>query len=274
MIVGGSVRERWQVHSPTCATPVDRPEVQILDGMMPGMGGIEGCQKLSESNERPYAYVLLRTGRSRKEDLLAGLESGADDYLAKPFDAQELRARLHVGQRILDLQDKRIAAGEELSVPRHARAPDGRGKSRRDSGYFRAQTLAAGARRWVFRDRPRGSRPLQICERQLRALGGRRCVTRNDPADDAIGASLRYGGRYGGQKFLIVAPSSDALGAQGLYERIRRAIAEQAIAPDSVAIAITVSFGVAASSEARPLDPQEMLKLADDALRNFASVER
>jgi diguanylate cyclase (GGDEF)-like protein len=81
-------------------------------------------------------------------------------------------------------------------------------------------------------------------------------------------------GRYGGQKFLIVAPSSDALGAQGLYERIRRAIAEQAIALDSVAIAITASFGVAASSEARPLDPQEMLKLADDALRNFASVER
>ena len=194
MIVGGSVRERWQVHSPTCATPVDRPEVQILDWMMPGMGGIEGCQKLSESNERPYAYVLLLTGRSRKEDLLAGLESGADDYWTKPFDAQELRARLHVGQRILDLQDKRIAAGEELSVPRHARAPDGRGKSRRDSGYFRAQTLAAGARRWVFRDRPRGSRPLQICERQLRALGGRRCVTRNDPADDAIGASLPYGG--------------------------------------------------------------------------------
>ena len=78
------------------------------------MEGTQVCQKLRESKERPYVYVLLLTGRSQKEDLLAGLESGADDYLTKPFDAQELRARLHVGQRILDLQDKLIAAGEEL----------------------------------------------------------------------------------------------------------------------------------------------------------------
>ena len=81
------------------------------------MEGIQVRQKLSESKERPYLYGLLLTGRSQKEDLLAGLGSGADDYLTKQFDAQELRARLHVGQRILGLQDKLIAA----AVPRHAR---------------------------------------------------------------------------------------------------------------------------------------------------------
>ncbi len=63
-----------------------------------------------------------------------------------------------------------------------------------------------------------------------------------------------------------VVPTSDAMGALGLSERIRRAIAEQPIAADSVPIAITASFGVAASTEAQPLDPQEMLRLADDAL--------
>ena len=93
---------------------MDAPRLAVLDWMMPGMEGIQICQKLRECKERPYVYVLLLTGRSQKEDLLAGLESGADDYLTKPFDAQELRARLHVGQRVLDLQDKLIAAGEEL----------------------------------------------------------------------------------------------------------------------------------------------------------------
>src|SRR5277367_4234249 len=93
---------------------LDAPRLAILDWMMPGMEGVQVCQKLRESADRRYVYVLLLTARTQKEDLLQGLESGADDYLTKPLDSQELRARLHVGQRILDLQDKLIAAGEEL----------------------------------------------------------------------------------------------------------------------------------------------------------------
>src|ERR1700678_4434555 len=93
---------------------LDAPRLAILDWMMPGMEGVQVCQKLRESADRKYVYVLLLTARTQKEDLLQGLESGADDYLTKPFDSQELRARLHVGQRILDLQDQLIAAGEEL----------------------------------------------------------------------------------------------------------------------------------------------------------------
>jgi len=82
---------------------LDAPRLAILDWMMPGMEGVQVCQKLRETADRKYVYVLLLTARTQKEDLLQGLESGADDYLTKPFDAQELRARLHVGQRILDL---------------------------------------------------------------------------------------------------------------------------------------------------------------------------
>src|ERR1700690_956317 len=85
---------------------LDAPRLAILDWMMPGMEGVQVCQKLRESADRKYVYVLLLTARTQKEDLLQGLESGADDYLTKPFDSQELRARLHVGQRILDLEDE------------------------------------------------------------------------------------------------------------------------------------------------------------------------
>src|ERR1700734_2240997 len=94
---------------------MDAPRLALLDWMMPGMEGVQVCRKLREFKDRPYVYVLLLTARTQKEDLLQGLESGADDYLTKPFDSQELRARLRVGQRILDLQNGLIAAREESS---------------------------------------------------------------------------------------------------------------------------------------------------------------
>lgn len=91
------------------------PRLAILDWMMPGMEGTEVCRQLREqAGERPYIYVLLLTARTDREDLLAGLQSGADDYIRKPFDPAELDARLRTGQRILDLQDKLIAARNEL----------------------------------------------------------------------------------------------------------------------------------------------------------------
>ncbi|MGH9561550.1 MAG: response regulator, partial [Terracidiphilus sp.] len=90
------------------------PQLAVLDWMMPGLEGPEVCRKVRELADRPYTYILLLTARGQKDDLLRGLESGADDYLTKPFDSQELRARLRVGERILDLQRNLIAAREEL----------------------------------------------------------------------------------------------------------------------------------------------------------------
>src|SRR5580704_15322550 len=81
----------------------DSPRLAVLDWMMPGMQGGEICQLIRKRVDRPYTYVLLLTSRSERQDLLDGLKLGADDYLTKPFDAQELQARLRVGERILDL---------------------------------------------------------------------------------------------------------------------------------------------------------------------------
>ncbi len=92
----------------------DAPPLALLDWMMPGIAGPQICARVREHPDQPYVYILLLTARSQKDDLLRGLEAGADDYLTKPFDAQELRARLRVGQRILDLQNGLIAAREEL----------------------------------------------------------------------------------------------------------------------------------------------------------------
>jgi phosphoserine phosphatase RsbU/P len=79
------------------------PELVIADWMMPGIDGIELCRRIRAVSPPSTVYVILLTARTSRQDLVAGLEAGADDYLTKPFDPDELRARIHVGQRTLGL---------------------------------------------------------------------------------------------------------------------------------------------------------------------------
>ena len=79
------------------------PVVAIVDWMMPGMDGLQVCKRVRET-QKPV-YIILLTVRAAKENLVEALESGADDYLVKPFDKNELHARIHVGMRIINLQD-------------------------------------------------------------------------------------------------------------------------------------------------------------------------
>ena len=79
------------------------PALAIVDWMMPGLDGIELCRRIRATPLRSPLYVILLTTRSSRQDLVAGLEAGADDYLTKPFERDELRARIHVGKRTLGL---------------------------------------------------------------------------------------------------------------------------------------------------------------------------
>lgn len=85
---------------------VGAPRVALLDWLMPGLNGLEVCREIRRHSEHPYIYMILLTSRTSKEDIVKGLEAGADDYLTKPFDLEELKARLRCGQRILKLEDK------------------------------------------------------------------------------------------------------------------------------------------------------------------------
>src|SRR5580698_1982578 len=90
------------------------PALAILDWMMPGMTGLEVCRRIRQRAREPYIYILLLTSKSQKEDLIEGMDAGADDYLTKPFDQHELQVRLRAGIRILELQAQLMAAREEL----------------------------------------------------------------------------------------------------------------------------------------------------------------
>ncbi len=99
VIVARDGAEAWQALQ--CP---DAPRLAILDWIMPGMDGLEICKKVRSQNAKGYVYLILLTAKDQREDLLKGLEAGADDYVTKPFNAAELRARLQVGERIITLE--------------------------------------------------------------------------------------------------------------------------------------------------------------------------
>ena len=92
----------------------DAPRIAILDWMMPGLSGPEVCKRVRALKTDRYTYILLVTSRSHREDLIEGMEAGADDYITKPFDQNELKVRLGPGRRIVELQDLLISAQDAL----------------------------------------------------------------------------------------------------------------------------------------------------------------
>src|SRR5262249_3799408 len=109
VVVTADGNEAWQLLSAE-----HPPTFLILDWMMPGMDGSDICKRLRLRPNAPPTYVILLTARNRKEDIVAGLEAGADDYVIKPFDREELRARVQVGQRVLRLQETLAQRVREL----------------------------------------------------------------------------------------------------------------------------------------------------------------
>lgn len=94
----------------------DAPSLAILDWMMPGLDGSQVCARARESVGERLLYMILLTAKGRKEDIVQGLTAGADDYVIKPFDRAELKARINAGERILRLQAELAARVKELEL--------------------------------------------------------------------------------------------------------------------------------------------------------------
>lgn len=99
-----------------CIQAEPAPSLVIVDWEMPGLDGPELCRRIRNTMRRAHLYVLLLTARGGREDVVTGLEAGADDYLVKPVDLNELRARLHVGFRVVSLQDRLAEKVKELEL--------------------------------------------------------------------------------------------------------------------------------------------------------------
>jgi two-component system cell cycle response regulator len=242
------------------------PNVAILDWMMPGMNGLELCQKIRTKMDCPYVYIVLLTGKTNQEDLIAGLDSGADDYLTKPFHLGELEARLRAGKRIVDLQNELISARETLRI-----------QAMQDS---LTQILNHGAiLDALLSEINRSHREYQSLSLIMADLDGFKKV--NDSYGHVMGDQVLIEvarrmrnclrsydsiGRYGGEEFLIVLPNSDDSQALRLAERIRLAVSSEPFRFHNVELTVTVSQGVTTWNEPFPIPVEQLIQAADRGL--------
>ncbi|HEX4487401.1 MAG TPA: diguanylate cyclase [Terriglobales bacterium] len=244
------------------------PQMAILDWMMPGIDGVEICRRIRHQGEGPYRYTLLLTAKDNKQDIVTGLEAGADDYLTKPFDVDELRARVRSGKRILELQDELLCAHQALQYEaahdpltglwnrgailnllrgesdRHQRTGSPLGVMMMDLDHFKQINDTFG--------HLAGDRVLQEVSRRLK---------------DSL-RSYDFVGRYGGEEFLILVPGCGPEDLAASAERLRATASDPVIETLAGPVRSTLSIGIVSASAtlSDPSEYESLLRTSDAAL--------
>jgi len=254
--------EAWQILSQP-----EAPKLVLLDWVMPDMDGIELCRRIRKVGATSqYVYVILLTGKEGRQNMLEAMEAGADDYLVKPFDESELKARLTVGKRILNLQEELVAARESM---RHAATHDSlTGLLNRGEVFSLLERELERAKR----DRQKVSVILADID-HFKSVNDTHGHLFGDEALREIAQRMQSKlrvydgvGRYGGEEFLLVLPNCDLSDAIERANELRETIASQPVTSGGVETAITMSMGVAASGCVGVKELEKLLSRADKAL--------
>jgi diguanylate cyclase (GGDEF)-like protein len=246
-------------------------QLLLTDWEMPGMDGRTLCRRVREANLPTYLYILLLTSHSSTDDVVAGLDAGADDYLRKPANAAELLARLNSGRRIVRLEQSLRDANAKIQQ-----------LSETDSlvGTFNRRYLSSQIVREVDRAR-RYKHPLSAVMADLdrfKLINDERGHQTGDEVlrhfADLTKSSLRpsdWVARYGGEEFVIVLPETNIIGATVAAEKLRALCAGKRFMSSTGEVAVTASFGVAELSiesmgQSDDAAAQALLRRADAAL--------
>lgn len=241
----------------------DGPRLIILDWMMPHVDGLEVCRRVRKTASGRYVYLIFLTAKGKQEEIIQGLEAGADDYVTKPFDFHELMARLRTGSRILSLQDQLIAQATHDSL----------------TGLLNREAILDALKKELVRA-IRTRNPLAVIMadidhfKTINDTHGHPAgdIVLRDAASKMLGSLRSYDslGRYGGEEFLIVAPGCNLAEAAQLAERLRKAVGGTGADSPGRSPAVTLSFGVADISAGQEFD--DLLRAADMAL--YAAKKR
>ncbi len=260
--------EAWNI-----LTRDDAPRIAVLDWMMPGMDGVTICRKLRHLEKQQYVYIILLTARTEKEDVIEGLEAGADDYIAKPFNVNELKVRVRAGSRIITLQEDLMAA---LTASEYQASHDAltsllnrkailellnRELARAERDYSAVSLIMADL---DYFKRINDSYGHLAGDAVLREIAHR--LTTAVRPYDAIG-------RYGGEEFLVVCPNCDEECASGIAERLRDLVSEEPLVTPEGSFKVTMSLGVAAVNGGGH-DADSITRAADQALYRAKELGR
>jgi diguanylate cyclase (GGDEF)-like protein len=236
------------------------PDLVLLDWMLPGLDGIQLCRKIRTLGaEGTYFYTVMLTAKDRKQDLLTAMAAGADDYLAKPVAPQELRARVMVGKRILELQQSLRFAATHDSLTR----------------LLNRAEILAGLKREIARGQREGQAVAIILAdvdhfKQVNDTLGHAA---GDEVLEVVSRRLKSHlrpydlvGRYGGEEFLIVLPACNLAPATQRAEQLRLSVSGNSILTMFGSVPVTLSMGVTVSNSDFDLTVQQLLQQADEAL--------
>jgi two-component system cell cycle response regulator len=243
----------------------------ITDWVMPEMDGLEFCRAMRAISSEHYSFILLLTSHDKKDELIAGLEAGADEYLVKPVHVVELSARLKAARRILDLEAslKQLALYDQLT-------------GAYNRGYLDRQLSKEIQRSWRY------GHPFSIVMCDIDHFKAVNDCYGHQAGDQVlkelvtrINHTIRYENdwvaRYGGEEFVIILPETAPAGCLLVAERIRNIIANSPVAVQGGAVAVTVSFGaitIENTSRIEEMTMDAILGKADECLYRAKATGR
>ena len=252
----------------------ERPDLIVTDWMMPDITGIELCQRIRADVHSSYTYVIILTSNAEKENVVKGLSAGADDYLTKPFDRNELLARIRVGQRLIDLH-RQIEAKNRLLEELALTDPLTGLPNRRAIEDWSARQLSGAARHGF---------PMWVVLMDLDHFKNVNDTHGHEAGDtvlkkfsEVLRANTRLSdisGRIGGEEFLLVLTHADEKNVTVVVDRIRKQLAEERFEWNGTAIKVTASFGAAGFSGRKAPEFNQLVKQADAALYRAKDLGR
>lgn len=253
--------EAWEVIQSENA-----PNLLILDWIMPDMSGVEICRKVRKQAREPYTYILLLTSKTEAEDIISGMEAGADDYITKPFNHNELRVRLNAGRRIVEMNKELLEARNVL-----------RKKAIYDdltdlyNRHYMREILEKEYARALRHQTDLSCLLLDID--YFKVINDTFGHSFGDLVLREFSDCLKRGARkydfifrYGGEEFMVLLPNTGIEGARSVAEKIR-SICESKTYTDGTSVTIaTVSIGLASVKHHQPSGSKELIAFADKAL--------
>ncbi len=244
----------------------DGPRLALLDWVMPELDGPGVCREVRRQQDESYVYMVLLTSKEAKEDIVAGLESGADDYLTKPFNVDELKARLRTGERILHLEGRLVEAREMM-----------RFKATHDaltSIWNRGVIMDLLGRELMRSQRESGCTIVLLGDvDHFKAVNDTHGHLVGDEVLQEISRRLLlsirsydFVGRYGGEEFLLVLNNCKPQFAEARAEDIRKIVSSRPIQTLAGPLNITMSFGLLLSDGWGVRPVEELMHEVDAAL--------
>ena len=242
------------------------PHLLILDLMMPGMDGLEICRKVREQAKEPYTFILLLTSKGEQDDFVKGMEAGADDYVVKPFNHNDLRVRLKAGRRIVELNEELLYVRDNLE--KQATHDKLTGLYNR---HFMVEILEKEFSRALRHQSDLSCLLLDLDN--FKDVNDTFGHTFGDLVLREFSAGLEQNIRksdisirYGGEEFMVLLPNTGIAGAQNIAEKIRATCEKKRYDDGHNSTTVTVSIGIASIKQHQLIDDKEIVACADKAL--------